>query len=145
MYLVPSVPQAFLPIIIFYNTPSNIAYLLITFGFLYGIPYGVNATYMAETFSTDVRGTAIGGAYNMGRLGAAIAPATIGFIAAGGSFTMAFIVMGTAYFIAGVIPGLFIRERQYDPQQSSLVQTDEARHSELVTAKKTTRSATASQ
>lgn len=115
---------AFLPIIIFYNTPSNIAYLLITFGFLYGIPYGVNATYMAETFSTDVRGTAIGGAYNMGRLGAAIAPATIGIIAAGGSFTMAFIVMGGAYFIAGVIPGLFIRERQYDPQQSSLVSNE---------------------
>lgn len=112
---------AFLPVIIFFNTPDNIAYLLITFGFLYGIPYGVNATYMAETFSTDVRGTAIGGAYNMGRLGAAIAPATIGIIAAGGSFTMAFIVMGAAYFIAGVIPGLFIRERQYDPQQSSLV------------------------
>ena len=112
---------AFLPVIIFYNTPTNIAYLLITFGFLYGIPYGVNATYMAETFSTDVRGTAIGGAYNMGRLGAAIAPATIGMIAAGGSFTMAFIVMGAAYFIAGVIPGLFIRERQYDPQQSTLV------------------------
>ena len=56
----------------------------------------------------------------MGRLGAAIAPATIGFIAAGGSFTMAFIVMGTAYFIAGVIPGLLIRERQYDPQQASM-------------------------
>ncbi|NNH77233.1 MFS transporter, partial [Acinetobacter sp. ANC 5380] len=51
----------------------------------------------------------------------AIAPATIGIIAAGGSFTMAFIVMGAAYFIAGVIPGFFIRERQYDPQQSSLV------------------------
>ena len=139
---------AFLPIIIFYNTPTNIAYLLITFGFLYGIPYGVNATYMAETFSTDVRGTAIGGAYNMGRLGAAIAPATIGFIAAGGSFTMAFIVMGTAYFIAGVIPGLFIRERQYDPQQSSLVKPAEAEHGDSVgsvTAKKPTRPATASQ
>ncbi len=114
---------AFLPVIIFFNTPDNIAYLLITFGFLYGIPYGVNATYMAESFSTDVRGTAIGGAYNMGRLGAAIAPATIGFIAAGGSFTMAFIVMGAAYFIAGVIPGLFIRERQYDPQQATLSTT----------------------
>ena len=111
---------AFLPVIIFFNTPDNIAYLLMTFGFLYGIPYGVNATYMAETFSTDVRGTAIGGAYNMGRLGAAIAPATIGMIAAGSSFTMAFIVMGAAYFIAGVIPGLLIRERQYDPQQASL-------------------------
>ena len=119
----------FLPVIIFFNTPDNIAYLLVTFGFLYGIPYGVNATYMAESFSTDVRGTAIGGAYNMGRLGAAIAPATIGMIAAGGSFTMAFIVMGTAYFIAGVIPALFIRERQYDPQQSSLVSTE---HSECV-------------
>ena len=40
----------FLPIIIFFNTPDNILYLLITFGFLYGIPYGVNATYMAESF-----------------------------------------------------------------------------------------------
>ncbi len=117
---------AFLPVIIFFNTPDNIAYLLVTFGFLYCIPYGVNATYMAESFSTDVRGTAIGGAYNMGRLGAAIAPATIGMIAAGGSFTMAFIVMGTAYFIAGVIPALFIRERQYDPQQSSLVSTEQS-------------------
>jgi AAHS family cis,cis-muconate transporter-like MFS transporter len=118
---------AFLPVIIFFNTPDNIAYLLITFGFLYGIPYGVNATYMAESFSTDVRGTAIGGAYNMGRLGAAIAPATIGIIAAGGSFTMAFIVMGAAYFIAGVIPGLFIRERQYDPQQATLSTTDQTK------------------
>ncbi len=107
----------FLPVIIFFNTPDNILYLLITFGFLYGIPYGVNATYMAESFSTDVRGTAIGGAYNIGRVGAAIAPATIGFLASGGTFTMAFIVMGAAYFIAGVLPGLFIRDRQYDPQQ----------------------------
>ncbi|ENX44298.1 MFS transporter [Acinetobacter sp. NIPH 2100] len=108
----------FLPIIIFFNTPDNILYLLITFGFLYGIPYGVNATYMAESFSTDVRGTAIGGAYNIGRVGAAIAPATIGFLASGGTFTMAFIIMGAAYFIAGVLPGLFIRDRQYDPQKA---------------------------
>lgn len=108
----------FLPVIIFFNTPDNILYLLITFGFLYGIPYGVNATYMAESFSTDVRGTAIGGAYNIGRVGAAIAPATIGFLASGGTFAIAFIVMGAAYFIAGVLPGLFIRDRQYDPQKS---------------------------
>ncbi|WP_235894589.1 MFS transporter, partial [Acinetobacter baumannii] len=109
----------FLPIIIFFNTPDNILYLLITFGFLYGIPYGVNATYMAESFSTDVRGTAIGGAYNIGRVGAAIAPAIIGFLASGGTFTMAFIVMGAAYFVAGVLPGLFIKDRQYDPQRQS--------------------------
>ena len=109
----------FLPIIIFFNTPDNILYLLITFGFLYGIPYGVNATYMAESFSTDVRGTAIGGVYNIGRVGAAIAPATIGFLASGGTFTMAFIVMGAAYFVAGVLTGLFIKDRQYDPQRQS--------------------------
>jgi AAHS family cis,cis-muconate transporter-like MFS transporter len=56
--------------------------------------------------------------------------------------------MGTAYFIAGVIPGLFIRERQYDPQQSSLVKPAEAEHGDSVgsvTAKKPTRPATASQ
>ncbi len=35
------------------------------------------------------------------------------------TFTMAFIVMGAAYFVAGVLPGLFIKDRQYDPQRQS--------------------------
>lgn len=105
----------FLPLIVFYNSPENILYLLVVFGFLYGIPYGVNATYMTESFPTSVRGTAIGGAYNVGRLGAAIAPAIIGYLATGGSIGMGFVVMGAAYFICGVIPSLFIKEKQYDP------------------------------
>lgn len=108
----------FLPLIVFYNSPTNILYLLVIFGFLYGIPYGVNATYMTESFPTAIRGTAIGGAYNVGRLGAAIAPATIGFLASGGSIGIGFVVMGAAYFICGVIPALFIKEKQYDPQNS---------------------------
>lgn len=108
----------FLPLIVFYNSPENILYLLVIFGFLYGIPYGVNATYMTESFATNVRGTAIGGAYNVGRLGAAIAPATIGFLASGGSIGLGFLVMGAAYFICGVIPALFIKEKLYDPQKS---------------------------
>ena len=108
----------FLPLIVFYNSPSNILYLLVIFGFLYGIPYGVNATYMTESFPTAIRGTAIGGAYNVGRLGAAIAPATIGFLASGGSIGLGFVVMGAAYFVCGVIPALFIKEKQYDPQNS---------------------------
>lgn len=108
----------FLPIIVFYNSPENILYLLITFGFLYGIPYGVNATYMTESFPTLIRGTAIGGAYNVGRLGAAIAPATIGFLASGGSIGLGFVVMGAAYLICGIIPALFIKEKLYDPQKS---------------------------
>lgn len=108
----------FLPLIVFYNSPTNILYLLVIFGFLYGIPYGVNATYMTESFPTAIRGTAIGGAYNVGRLGAAIAPATIGFLASGGSIGLGFVVMGAAYFVCGVIPALFIKEKQYDPQNS---------------------------
>tara|TARA_R110002124_G_scaffold48809_3_gene143749 strand:- start:127 stop:1332 length:1206 start_codon:yes stop_codon:yes gene_type:complete len=94
----------FLPLIVFYNSPANILYLLVTFGFLYGIPYGVNATYMAESFPTLIRGTAMGGAYNMGRIGAATAPAVIGFLASGGSIGLGFVVMGGAYFICGIIP-----------------------------------------
>lgn len=108
----------FLPVIVFFNSADSILYLLVIFGFLYGIPYGVNATYMAESFSTSVRGTAIGGAYNVGRLGAAIAPATIGYLASGGSIGVGFVVMGGAYFICGIIPALLIKEKLYDPQRS---------------------------
>ena len=108
----------FLPLIVFYNSPENILYLLVAFGFLYGIPYGVNATYMTESFPTLIRGTAIGGAYNVGRLGAATAPAVIGYLASGGSIGLGFVVMGGAYFICGFIPALFIKEKQFDPQKS---------------------------
>jgi AAHS family cis,cis-muconate transporter-like MFS transporter len=30
---------------------------------------------------------------------------------------MGFIIMGAAYFICGVIPALFIRDKQFDPQK----------------------------
>lgn len=108
----------FLPIIIYYNSPTNILYLLVIFGFLYGIPYGVNATYMSESFPTVVRGTAFGGSYNFGKVGAALAPAIIGYLATGGSIGLGFLVMGAAYFICGVIPAIFIKEKQYDPQKA---------------------------
>ena len=107
----------FLPIIVFYNTPENIAYLMIAFGFLYGVPYGVNATYMTESFETAIRGTAVGGAYNLGRMGAVIAPALIGYLAMQGSIGLGFLVMGAAYFLCGLVPMLFIKEKLYDPQQ----------------------------
>lgn len=107
----------FLPLIVFYNTPENIVYLLTIFGFLYGIPYGVNATYMTESFETTIRGSAVGGAYNVGRVGAAIAPACIGYLATNGSIGLGFLVMGVAYFLCGIVPALFIKEKLFDPQQ----------------------------
>lgn len=108
----------FLPVIIYGNTPDNILYLMIVFGFLYGIPYGVNATYMTESFETQIRGSAVGAAYNIGRLGAAMAPVAIGWFASSGGIGFGLLAMGIAYFIAGVIPALFIREKLYDPQKN---------------------------
>jgi AAHS family cis,cis-muconate transporter-like MFS transporter len=91
--------------------------MLVTFGFLYGVPYGVNATYMAESFAAKYRGTGVGGAYNIGRIGAALAPVAIGFFASQSSIGLGFLVMGGAYLISGIIPALFIREKQYDPER----------------------------
>jgi MFS transporter, AAHS family, cis,cis-muconate transporter len=108
----------FLPVIVMFNTPGNIAYLMTIFGFLYGMPYGVNATYMTESFETRIRGSAVGGAYNVGRIGAAVAPAAIGFLATGGTIGLGFLVMGAAYFLCGLVPALFIKEKLYDPQTS---------------------------
>ena len=108
----------FLPVIVLFNSPDNIAYLLIFFGFLYGIPYAINATYMTESFATSIRGTAVGGAYNAGRIGAMFAPAIIGAAASGGSIGLGFLIMGGAYFLCGAVSGLFIKDKQYDPQKA---------------------------
>ncbi|MDQ0122005.1 AAHS family cis,cis-muconate transporter-like MFS transporter [Pseudomonas lini] len=107
----------FLPVIVLFQSQENILWMLVVFGFLYGVPYGVNATYMTESFEAKFRGSAVGGAYNIGRLGAAVAPAAIGFLASHGSIGVGFLVMGAAYFICGVIPALFIRDKQFDPQK----------------------------
>jgi len=106
----------FLPVIVLYHSPEAILWMLVVFGFLYGIPYGVNATYMTESFAARYRGTAVGGAYNIGRIGAAIAPAAIGFLATQVSIGAGFLVMGAAYFVCGIIPALLIRDKQFDPQ-----------------------------
>jgi AAHS family cis,cis-muconate transporter-like MFS transporter len=105
-----------LPLIIMYRSPDNIIYLLTLFGFLYGMPYAVNATYMAESFNLRIRGTAVGGSYNIGRVGAAIAPTVIGAIAAESSIGVGLAVMAGAYLLMGVLPALFIPQKMYDCQ-----------------------------
>jgi MFS transporter, AAHS family, cis,cis-muconate transporter len=107
----------FLPVIVLYHSPENIVYLMTIFGFLYGVPYGVNATYMTESFETSIRGSAVGGAYNLGRVGAIMAPSLIGYLATQGTIGAGFLVMGVAYFLCGLVPALFIKEKLYDPQQ----------------------------
>ncbi len=110
---------AFMPLIVFYHSPSNILWILITFGFIYGVPVGVLATYMTESFSTRVRGSAVGTAYKLGRIGAAVAPAGIGLLATHVSIGAGFLVMGITYVLTGLIPALFIADRLYDPNRES--------------------------
>ncbi|MEL7935926.1 MFS transporter [Pseudomonas delhiensis] len=109
----------FMPLIVFWHTPDNIVWILALFGFIYGVPVGVLATYMTESFSTRVRGAAVGAAYNLGRVGAAVAPAAIGLLASHVSIGAGFLVMGITYVITGLIPALFIPDRLYDPNRAA--------------------------
>ncbi|MGG0175725.1 MFS transporter [Gottfriedia acidiceleris] len=116
MFIIGGVSTAIvLPAIYFYNSPTNIIALLTILGFFYGMPYAVNATYMSESFPTSIRGTAVGGSYNIGRIGSAIAPYVIGIIAESQSIGFGLATLGIAYIISALIPALFIREKMYDP------------------------------
>lgn len=107
-----------LPALFMFQTPGTIVVLMIVFGFLYGMPYAVNATYMNESFPTRLRGTATGGAYNVGRVGAMAAPLVIGVVADGFSIGLGLAVLGIAYALAALVPFFFIREKMYDPSKS---------------------------
>jgi AAHS family cis,cis-muconate transporter-like MFS transporter len=106
---------AYLPIFVFEATRSNVPYLLLGFGLLYGAPYAVNVTYLSESFPANVRGTAVGAAYNLGRIGATMSPLLIGLAATRYSIGLGIGLLGFSYAVCALIPGLFIRERMYDP------------------------------
>jgi len=106
----------YIPCIIHFATPSNVAWLLLVFGFLYGAPYAINATYMSESFPGSVRGTAVAAAYNVGRIGGILSPLVIGIIAKGHSIGTGIAVLGISYAICAILPGLFIREKMFDPK-----------------------------
>ncbi len=108
----------FIPVIVYLNTPTNILWMMLFFGFLYGIPYAINATYMTESFPTSIRGSAVGGAYNIGKVLSIFSPLTIGYLSQNGSIGLGLLVMAAAYFICGVIPLLFIKDRLFNPQKA---------------------------
>ncbi len=108
----------FIPVVVYMHTAENIGWLMLVFGFLYGIPYAINATYLTESFPTSIRGTAVGGAFNIGRIGAVFAPVAIGYLAMHNSIGAGLLLMGAAYFLCGLIPTLFIKDRLYDPQKA---------------------------
>jgi AAHS family cis,cis-muconate transporter-like MFS transporter len=106
----------YLPVLIYAATPSNVPYLLLIFGLLYGAPYAVNATYMSESFPSAVRGTAVATSYNVGRIGSTLSPLLIGMAATNYSIGWGIGLLGVAYALCALIPGLFIKEKMFDPR-----------------------------
>jgi AAHS family cis,cis-muconate transporter-like MFS transporter len=106
----------YLPVLVYAATPSNVAYLLLLFGFLYGAPYAVNACYLNESFPTSVRGTAVATSYNVGRVGSTLSPLLIGLAASRYSIGLGIGLLGISYAVCALIPGLFIREKMFDPK-----------------------------
>jgi len=106
-----------IPLIIKTATPSNVAYLLLIFGGLYGALYAIFATYMSESFPTSVRGTAMATSYNFGRIGAMISPMFIGWTATNYSIGAGIMTCGISYLICALLPGIYIKQKIYDPKE----------------------------
>jgi AAHS family cis,cis-muconate transporter-like MFS transporter len=104
----------YLPLLSIAATPANVAYLLLLFGFLYGAPYAINSTYMSESFPTHLRGTAVGAAYNIGRVGSTLSPLLIGVAAETYSIGAGIGLLGIAYAVCALVPGLYINEKMFD-------------------------------
>lgn len=106
-----------LPLITFYATPQTLVYCLLVFGMLYGAPYAIYSTYINESFAAKMRGTAVGTVYSIARLGASMAPIFIGAVATNYSIGLGIALMGVAYALNGIVPGLFIKEKMYDSKK----------------------------
>lgn len=107
--------------IVNYSTADNILMLMMVHGFFYGIPVGIAATYMTESFPTQVRGTAVGGSYNLARIAAIFAPLTIGFLSQHSvdGLGHGMMLMGLAWAVSGLIAIFFIKDRLYDTKAVS--------------------------
>ena len=105
----------YIPFLVYAAKPANVAYLLLIYGFLYGAPYAINATYMNESFPAHVRGTAVATSYSIGRVGSTLSPLLIGLAAARYSIGLGIGLLGISYAVCALVPGLFIREKMFDP------------------------------
>lgn len=116
MWVVSGLATAvYLPVLVYAATPGNVAYLLLIFGFLYGAPYAINSTYLSESFPAGVRGTAVATSYNVGRIGSMASPLLIGMAATNYSIGLGIGLLGIAYAVCALVPGLFVKEKMFDP------------------------------
>jgi len=110
----------YLPVLVYFATPKNVGYLLLLFGFLYGAPMAVNTTYLSESFPGGIRGRAVATSYALGRVGSALSPLMIGLAASKLSIGFGIGLLGLSYALCAMIPGLFIREKMFDPQAAEM-------------------------
>ena len=124
MWIVSGVLTAvYLPVLVYAATPGNVAYLLLVFGFLYGAPYAINSTYLSESFPASVRGTAVATSYNLGRIGSMVSPLLIGMAATNYSIGLGIGLLGISYAVCALVPGVFIREKMFDPRKVESLST----------------------
>ncbi len=112
---------AYLPLLVYTATPSNVPYLLLVYGFLYAAPYAVSSTYLAESFPSGVRAMGVAVSYNLGRIGATLSPLLIGLAAERYSIGLGIALLGVAYAVCALVPGMFIREKMFDPTMATPV------------------------
>jgi AAHS family cis,cis-muconate transporter-like MFS transporter len=70
---------------------------------------------MSESFPGSIRGAAVATSYNFGRIGSMLSPLMIGWTAAHHSIGLGIGMLGIGYGAAALLPGLFIREKMFDP------------------------------
>ncbi len=102
------------PALVYFANPSNLMYLLLAFGFCYGIPPGIQGAFQAECWPTAVRGTGLGGTFNIGRLGSFLSPLFIGVLAVNYSIGAGIAALGVAYVLAAITLIVGVGEKQFD-------------------------------
>ena len=66
--------------------------------------------------------------YNLGRIGSTLSPLLIGMAAERYSIGLGIALLGIAYALCALVPGMFIREKMFDPQAVAAPELD-LRHS----------------
>jgi AAHS family cis,cis-muconate transporter-like MFS transporter len=87
--------------------------MLLLYGVCYGAPTALHSTFIGESFPTGLRATAVGFTFNIGRIGAAIAPIVIGKFVDMNMIAVGIGSMTISYILCSLVT-LPIKEKEYD-------------------------------
>lgn len=111
VYVIGAIGSAIgMPLMIYANTITQVVVLTFIFGIFKTIPFALNGAYMSESFPTNIRATAVGTSFNIGRGFSALAPLAIGVIATKYSIGAGIVVMSLFWVLLALVVGCFIPE-----------------------------------